>query len=140
MFVEIVTPEAALWRGPAEALIARSSDGEFTVLPHHTTLVTDVVPGVVRVATAEGEQAFCVHGGYVQVGPGEEAGTTRTTLLAGVAERVGDIDAARAQADQERLSAALAQWGRDGEDDPVARALLEAELARAELRLRALGR
>ncbi len=140
MLVEIVTPEAALWQGSAQALMARSSDGEFTVLPQHTSLVTDVVPGVVRVATSEGEQSFCVHGGYVQVGPGEEPGTTRTTLLAGVAERVSEIDGAQAQADKERLEAELAQLGRDGGEDPVARSVLETELARAELRLRAIGR
>ena len=41
--VEIVTPEAALWVGQAKALVARSADGEFMILPQHTATVGDVV-------------------------------------------------------------------------------------------------
>ena len=59
MNVEILTPEAALWTGTATALMARSSEGEFTVLPEHTATVGDVVAYVVRVQTTdEGEIAF----------------------------------------------------------------------------------
>ena len=131
--VEIVTPEAALWTGEATALMARSSEGQFTILPQHTPTVGDIVPGLVRVATASGELGFCVHGGYFQVGPDDEAGVTRATVLAGIAERVGDIDVARAQTAKE---AAEAQLAAGGDLDDAARALYEASLARAQLRLR----
>ena len=94
--VEIVTPEVALWSGEATALIARSSDGDFTILAQHTATVGDVVPGVVRVQTTDGELAFAVHGGYFQVGPDDADGVTRATVLAGVAERTTAIDVARA--------------------------------------------
>jgi len=46
--------------------------GWFTVLPEHMDMVGDVVPSVVRVGTTEGEIAIAVHGGFFQVGPGEE--------------------------------------------------------------------
>ena len=131
--VEIVTPEVALWTGEASALMARSSEGEFTVLPQHAPTVGDIVPGVVRVATSSGELAFCVHGGYFQVGPDEEAGVTRTTVLAGVAEKINDIDVVRAQAAKELAEAQLALLG---EVDEAVRAVEEASLGRAELRLR----
>ena len=55
--VEIVTPEAPLWVGEASALVARSSEGWFTVLPEHMDMVGDVVPSVVRVDTTDGEIA-----------------------------------------------------------------------------------
>jgi F-type H+-transporting ATPase subunit epsilon len=59
LHVEIVSPEAALWTGAASALIARSSEGDFTVLPEHTETVGDIVSSVVRVQSAdEGEIAF----------------------------------------------------------------------------------
>jgi F-type H+-transporting ATPase subunit epsilon len=131
--VEIVTPEVALWTGEASALMARSSEGEFTILPQHAPTVGDIVPGVVRVATSSGELAFCVHGGYFQVGPDEEAGVTRTTVLAGVAEKINDIDVVRAQAAKELAEAQLALLG---EVDEAVRAVEEASLGRAELRLR----
>lgn len=131
--VEVVTPEVALWTGEATALMARSSEGQFTILPQHTPTVGDIVPGLVRVSTSSGEVAFCVHGGYFQVGPDDEPGVTRATVLAGVAERVTDIDVARAQAAKE---AAEGQLTPSAELDEGTRAQLEASLARAELRLR----
>ena len=130
--VEIVTPEVALWSGEAAALGARSSEGDFTILPQHTPTVGDIVPGLVRVTSGSQEVAFCVHGGFFQVGPDGEDGVTRATVLAGVAERVSDIDVARAQAAKE---AAQAQLSQGAELDEAQRTQIEASLARAELRL-----
>ena len=130
--VEVVTPEAALWTGEATGLMARSSEGEFTILPQHAPTVGDIVPGLVRVATSAGEVAFCVHGGYFQVGPGDEPDVTRATVLAGTAERVSDIDVARAQAAKESAEAQLVP---SADLDAATRAQIEASLARAELRL-----
>jgi len=131
--VEIVTPEAALWTGEAIGLMARSSEGEFTILPQHTPTVGDIVPGLVRVATSSGELAFCVHGGYFQVGPGDEPGVTRATVLAGIAERVNEIDVARAQVAKETAETQLVS---SADLDEGTRAQLLGSLARAELRLR----
>jgi F-type H+-transporting ATPase subunit epsilon len=125
MVVEVVTPEQAILSGAAEAVMLRSSDGELTILPGHTPLVTDVVPGLVRVDQGGGNLVrMAVHGGYLHVdtaaaalaearaatgdgraGAGAGAGTaeaeagggTRVRLLAGVAERAEDIDVARAE-------------------------------------------
>jgi len=134
LHVEIVTPEASLFSGEAAALVATSSDGDLTILAQHTPIVGDVVPGVVRVDTADGSRSFVVHGGFFQVGANAE-GTTGATVLAGVAEAVGDIDVARAQAAKERAEALLAQ--RADETDEVAVAEARASLARADLRLSA---
>ncbi len=131
--VEIVTPEAALWSGVATALMARSSEGEFAILPQHTPTVGDLVPGVVRVATSEGELAFLVHGGFFQVGPDGEVGVTRAAVLAGIAERLDEIDVARAQTAKDGAEAQLASMS---DADAIDRALVEAALERAQLRLR----
>ncbi|MGC8510580.1 MAG: ATP synthase F1 subunit epsilon [Acidimicrobiales bacterium] len=137
--VEVVTPERALWSGSATALMARSSEGEFTILPEHTSTVGDVVPEVLRVATDEGELRFAVHGGYFQVGPDHTDGVTLATVLAGVAELTTEIDVERAQAAKEAAEAALSALS-SNPDDHAAAALARAELARAELRLRAAAR
>jgi F-type H+-transporting ATPase subunit epsilon len=139
MNVEILTPEAALWTGTATALMARSSEGEFTVLPEHTATVGDVVPYVVRVQTTdEGEIAFAVHSGFFQVGNGLEPDTTLATILASVAERTTEIDVARAQAAKEAAEARLASStkGEDENEELLAYAALE----RAELRLSAAAK
>jgi F-type H+-transporting ATPase subunit epsilon len=138
--VEIVTPEAALWAGDARALFARSTFGEFAILAQHTAAVGDLVPGVVRVDTDEGELSFVVHGGYFQVGPGDDVGVTRATVLAGVAERTSDIDVARAQAAKERAEISLSAETRGDADNLPSQLWAQAALERAELRLSAAGR
>jgi F-type H+-transporting ATPase subunit epsilon len=135
--VEIVSPEAALWSGPATALIARSSEGNFTILAQHTRTVGDIVSSVVRVETADGEIAFAVHSGYFQVGPGSDEGETLATLLAGVAERTSEIDVARAQAAKEVAEAILASVPASEQADSVDYLMALAALERAELRLSA---
>ena len=134
--VEIVTPEAPLWVGEATALVARSSEGWFTVLPEHMDMVGNVVPSVVRVGTTEGEIAIAVHGGFFQVGPGEEEGETLATVLAGIAEKVDEIDVARAQAAKESAEAEIAADIRN-EHETATRVMAKAALDRAELRLSA---
>jgi F-type H+-transporting ATPase subunit epsilon len=133
--VEIVAPEAALWAGPAAALVARSSEGDFTVLAQHTATVGDLVSSIVRVETDEGQIAFAVHSGFFQVGPGLEPDTTLATVLASVAERTTDIDVVRAQAakDAAQNDLSAAQKADDENGTLIAFAALE----RAELRLRA---
>jgi F-type H+-transporting ATPase subunit epsilon len=134
--VEIVTPEAPLWVGEASALVARSSEGWFTVLPEHMEMVGDVVASVVRVATPDGEIAIAVHGGFFQVGPGEAEDETLATVLAGIAEKVSEIDVARAQAAKESAEAEIATDARN-EHESAASAMARAALERAELRLSA---
>jgi F-type H+-transporting ATPase subunit epsilon len=138
--VEIVTPESALWSGEATALLARSSDGEFTILPQHTSTVGDIVPGLVRVETGEGELAFAVHGGYFQVGAGEGDGVTLATVLAGIAERTTEIDVPRAQAAKEAAELELASAARGDGNDHATQLLAQAALERAELRLRSASK
>ena len=148
---ELVTPESALFAGPATAVMLKTSEGDLTVLAGHTPLVGDVVPFIVRIEQPDATTAaFCVHGGFVQVAtePGAAAGlvedaspeerSTRVTVLAGVAEPVGEIDAARAQAAKEAASALLASLSsRDDEEGAFEREMAERALARAELRLEA---
>jgi F-type H+-transporting ATPase subunit epsilon len=134
--VEIVTPEAPLWVGEAKALVARSSEGWFTVLPQHMDMVGDVVPSVVRVDTSEGEIAIAVHGGFFQVGPGDGEEETLATVLAGIAEKVSEIDVARAQAAKESAEAEIAADSRN-EQATMTSVMARAALERADLRLSA---
>ncbi|HMD45456.1 MAG TPA: hypothetical protein VKG43_04820 [Acidimicrobiales bacterium] len=167
--VEVVTPEAALVDGTASAVVLRSSDGDLTVLDGHTALVTDVVPGEVRIEQADGSTlALAEHGGFLYVdtspgaaeraegtaGPAEGAPaglSTRVTLLFGVAELADQIDVARARAARDRATARLDEVraaGR-GTTEPGAEGVLSetdlemAELAaalrRAEVRLEVTG-
>jgi len=134
--VEIVTPEAPLWVGEATALVARSTEGWFTVLPEHMDMVGDVVPSVVRVETSEGEIAVAVHGGFFQVGKSDVEDETLATVLAGIAEKVDEIDVPRARAAKAAAEAEIAADARS-DHGSAENTLATAALERAELRLSA---
>jgi F0F1-type ATP synthase epsilon subunit len=99
-------------------------------------MVGDVVPSVVRVDTSEGEIAIAVHGGFFQVGPGDGEEETLATVLAGIAEKVSEIDVARAQAAKESAEAEIAADNRN-EQATTTSVMARAALERAELRLSA---
>jgi F-type H+-transporting ATPase subunit epsilon len=154
---ELVTPEANLFAGEATAVMVRSSVGDLTVLDGHTKLITDIVPGLVRIEQGEEARRFAVHRGYLHVekpqaaAEGDEVGT-RVTILAGIAEAAEEIDVARAEqaraAAESRLSelraagrAGAAERGPEAggaETDPDVEEA-EAALRRAEVRLEVAG-
>jgi F-type H+-transporting ATPase subunit epsilon len=130
--VDIVTPEAVLFAGPADEFVARSSAGEYTVMDHHADFVTDAVPGLVKVSVGAVTTEYCNHGGFVQVGKDPATGETLVTLLSSVAECVADVDAERARRALADAEVALA----DPNCDEITRVDALAARARAELRLR----
>lgn len=122
--VELVSVEREIWSGEAEMVIARTTEGELGVLPHHTPLLGQLADGgVVTIRTVAGENVVAaVHGGFLSI---TDAGLS---VLAEVAELAEDIDTRRAKAALERARGA-------GPEDGQALAAAH----RAESRLRAAG-
>ena len=69
LHVEIVAVEAMVWEGEAEALFARTTEGELGVLPGHAPLLGQLAdPGTVRVKRSDGEDlSYTVNGGFLSV-------------------------------------------------------------------------
>lgn len=69
LHVEIVAVEAKVWSGEAEAVFARTTEGELGVLPGHAPLLGQLADsGAVRVTLTGGEElAYTVNGGFLSV-------------------------------------------------------------------------
>ena len=67
MTVDILTPDANLFSGEATYVGLPGSDGSMGILDNHAALVTILQAGEVIVRTANGEEAFQVKGGSVEV-------------------------------------------------------------------------
>jgi F-type H+-transporting ATPase subunit epsilon len=67
MTVDILTPDANLFSGEATYVGLPGSDGSMGILDNHAALVTTLQAGEVIVRTANGEEAFEVKGGSVEV-------------------------------------------------------------------------
>ncbi len=127
---EVVSPEKLLLSLPVDMAVIPGSEGDFGVLAGHSLVIATLRPGVIEVWQGETvtERLF-VGGGFAEVTD------ERCTVLADSAVPVGEIDAAEALADFERLRDELAAAGTDAERDAVT-----LRFAVAEAKLAATGR
>ncbi len=127
--LEVVTPEKAVVNEDAKIVVAPGDQGEFGVLPGHTTFLTTLKTGTIRYTDAGDQEHFVfVSGGFAEALP------DKVTVLAESAERRRDIDIARAKAALERAEKRLAeQRQKESRDFTRAKAALERALQRLRL-------
>jgi len=65
--VSVISPEAVLFEGDAEAVIAPAYDGEVGILTGHAPMVTLLGRGELRVGSGPAARRFQVEGGFLQV-------------------------------------------------------------------------
>lgn len=125
--LEVVTPERVAYSGQVASLQVPGSEGSFGVLAGHIPLLTSLQIGRLRFVEEDGSEVqMAISGGFVEVGREQVA------VLAETAERVEEIDVARAEAARQRAEERLARAREERVD--VARA--QAALARAINRIR----
>ncbi len=124
--VDVVSAEASIFEGQAEFVALPGESGELGIYPQHTPLITRIRPGAVRIKVAgqADEEFVFVAGGILEVQP------NRVTVLADTAIRGQDLDEAKAEAAKKAAEEALAN--RTGEID-YAKAQAELATAMAEL-------
>ncbi len=67
MHCELRTPERVLFSGEATMVVARSLRGEFGVMNGHAPLLAVLTPSPLRIKTPDGEVAFALARGLLQV-------------------------------------------------------------------------
>ncbi len=67
MHVTVISPEASIFDGDAEAVVAPAFDGEVGILPNHAPFMTLLGRGTLIVRRRGGDQRFRVEGGFLQV-------------------------------------------------------------------------
>ena len=65
--VSVISPEAVLFEGDAESVVAPAFDGEVGILTGHAPMVTLLGRGQLRVGSGSGARRFDVEGGFLQV-------------------------------------------------------------------------
>ena len=100
--VDIVTAEQVIYSEEGvEQVVAPGSDGEFTVLPQHAEFITTLQPGELRITKGGTEEDMIITGGFLEVRD------DRIVVLADAAERIDEIDIARAEEARRRAEEAL---------------------------------
>jgi len=67
MLVTVIGPEASVFQGEADVVIAPAFDGEVGILKNHAPLMTLLGKGRLTVKQGTTERRFTVQGGFLQV-------------------------------------------------------------------------
>lgn len=131
LYVEIVSPDGAVFRGEAEGVQAPGVEGSFEVRTGHAPMIAAFGVGSLLVREPKDQDVtYATSGGFLEVLD------DRVTVLAETAEPVSAIDIERAKAAEERARTRM-----QASSDPAERAAAEAALERARNRARlALGK
>ena len=65
--VSVISPEAMLFEGTTDAVVAPAYDGEVGILTGHAPMMTLLGRGTLRIGSGGGTQRFQVEGGFLQV-------------------------------------------------------------------------
>ena len=125
--LEVVTPERRVLAEPVDSVAVPGLNGELGILPGHTPLISQLQTGVLSYTQGGVTRRLHVSGGFVEVN------NDKVSVLAEIAERPEEIDAARARLARERLEKTLSGWTGTEEDFEIARARLERSMVRLQL-------
>ena len=124
--LDVVTAERVVFSDEVDVIVAPGIEGQLGILSHHTPLMTMLKPGELLVRKDEQEFSLVITGGFLEVRP------SRVIVLADAAERVEEIDVARAEEARRRAQERLKE--RIPEVDAIrAQAALLRALARIEV-------
>ena len=125
MRVEIVSPEALLYSGKADMVIARTTEGEVGILKDHEPILATLAYGEMRVYDGPRvRDRFAIYGGFM------EMRDNVVRVLSDDAEFSSDIEFTQAEKELESVRARLKDDPENAELDKVyRRALVRAEIA-----------
>ena len=123
--LEVVSPDGRIFTDDVDSVVVPGIEGELGILPQHTSLVTALGTGELRIRRAGTVQFMLISGGFVEVRP------DKVVVMALVAENSGEIDAAAAASARKAAEADL-----ESAHDPVDVARVRAALQTALMRER----
>ena len=125
--LEVVTPERRVLAEAVDSVTVPGMNGELGILPGHTPLISQLQTGVLSYSKGGATERLHVSGGFVEVN------ADRVSVLAEIAERPEEIDAARARLAREHAEKTLSAFTGTEEDFEIARARLERSVVRLQL-------
>ncbi len=125
--LEVVTPERRVLAEAVNSVTVPGRNGEMQILPGHAALISELQTGVLAYNQGGANQQLHVSGGFIEVN------NDKVSVLAEIAERPDEIDAARARLAREHTEKQLSSWSGSEEDFERARAKLERSMVRLKL-------
>ena len=65
--VSVISPEALVFEGTADSVVAPAFDGDVGILTGHAPMMTLLGKGTLRIGAGAGAKTFAIEGGFLQV-------------------------------------------------------------------------
>ena len=125
--LEVVTPERRVLAEPVDMVTVPGLGGELGILPGHTPLISQLQTGVLTYVAEGKSSQLHVSGGFVEVRD------DHVSVLAEVAERPEEIDAARARLSRDQLEKQINAWSGSEDELAIAKTEYERSVVRMQL-------
>ena len=125
--LEVVTPERRVLAEPVDMVTVPGLGGELGILPGHTPLISQLQTGVLTYVQEGKSFQLHVSGGFVEVRE------DHVSVLAEVAERPDEIDAARAKLSRDQLEKQINAWTGSEDELAIAKTEFERSVVRTQL-------
>ena len=125
--LEVVTPERRVLADPVDMVTVPGLGGELGILPGHTPLISQLQTGVLTYVADGKSTQLHVSGGFVEVRD------DHVSVLAEVAERPEEIDAARARQSRDQLEKQINAWSGSEDELAIAKTEFERSVVRMQL-------
>lgn len=126
--VEIITPDKIILKEEADEIVVPTVNGEIAILPHHTTLISQLSQGEVTIKKSAKSSHVAVTGGYIEVN------NNNVSILADYAVRSEEIEIAKAEeakkAAEKLMEEKLSKKDFAEAEAQLRRSLLELKVAR----------
>ena len=123
LHLEIVTPEQKIYSDDVDSVVIPGVEGELGVLPQHVPLMTQLLPGELRVLKGGEELRLAVGEGFVEISAGKVA------VLTDMAVKESDIDESAAKDAIRSAEEAMKEHKLNDEEYATVKASLQKSLA-----------
>ena len=129
--LEIVTPEALTYQAEVEGVVVPGVEGELGILPQHVALMTQILPGELRIQQQGGKELrLAVGEGFLEVRP------DRVSILTDMAITEADIDEKAAEEAVARAEREMHDQSLGHEELATVQASLQRSLAKLRVKRR----
>lgn len=129
LHLKIVTPEQEIFDDDVDGVTATTPQGEIGILPHHTNLMSEIIPGELRIKNGGKTIVMATGSGLLQMA------NNNLIIATDLAEKEEDIDIKAAEEARQRAQAALDETHSD-EEYALAASALEKALAKLKVKRR----
>ena len=126
--LKIATPERVLFDEDVTEVVVPTTTGVLTILPNHTALISEIVPGEMIIRDGKTEKIALVFGGFLNVKAGSEV-----IILADSAEHIHEIAEKEAEEAKKRAEKLMSESVGDKERYAEAQAMLAKNLLRLQM-------